>query len=490
MKNNSSLLSFNRRDANFVSLKIGSIFFVIMAAIVALIFGFVSAIFPWWWIVAIILSILFIFIGFTYPLVALIAVIAISSRLIPDTFLPSIRLLGGTIPSSDMALFATFIFCFFKYNSEFSFTKQALSPLAIPLFVVLLLLLFSVFRAVFEIRLPLKDILGESRHFLYWLLIPLIALTCSDRQRFKFIVFGFLFVAFLFSIGQILQGFLGVNVFGRELTSLETLGSINSDVTRSMTSGTHIIVWGFLFVLALFANRIGFSKTLIILCIFTGAGIFLTYGRAVWGGTFLAVLFLCWKLGTKKMLRSVGLIAIVAVFGLSAMLAIKPGAIEGAMQRLFSVEEEVSHGSSLGWRFYENKMAWAAIQRSPLLGIGLGAPYRPPAKSDVTAEQVRYVHSAYIYLTLKTGIIVFMSVIFLIFKILHLTYIQTRSNDLFISSVAIASFAAMIEYFLACITQPELMQTPGIAFLATLAGLMCAANYLNQKNLTKGKLTS
>ncbi|MEI2615206.1 MAG: hypothetical protein V9G21_09215, partial [Methylotenera sp.] len=104
------------------------------------------------------------------------------------------------------------------------------------------------------------------------------ALACTDKQRFKFVVYGILAVAFLFSLSQIIQGFFGVNISGRHLSNLETLGQVSGDVTRSTTPGIHIIVWGFLFVLILFANRVRFSAWLIILGMILFAGIFLTYG--------------------------------------------------------------------------------------------------------------------------------------------------------------------------------------------------------------------
>ncbi|PPD54705.1 MAG: hypothetical protein CTY12_02565 [Methylotenera sp.] len=459
--------------------KSGSIFLAVIVIFISLFFGVAAVIFPWWWIAAIVLSVVFIFIGFTYPLVALIALVGVASHLIPHALLPTIRVLGGTVPASDMALFAAYVFCLLKYNRNTVAAKQALSTIIIPLILVLTLLFFSVARSAILVHLPMKDILGESRHFLYWLLIPLIALACADKARFRFVVFGILALAFLFSISQIVQGFFGVSVSGRQLASLETLGQVSGDVTRSTTPGIHIIVWGFLFVLVLFTNRVKFSAWLILLCMILFAGIFLTYGRMVWAATVMAVMFLCWKLEFKKLIRALRMLAIVGVLGLGSVLVLKPSAIEGAIQRLFSVEDEVSHGSSLGWRFYENEMSWIAIQQSPLIGIGLGAPYRPSAKSDANPEQVRYVHSAYIFLILKTGLVVFSALLYLIFRILQMTYKLTRSRDAFIAGFAIASFAAMLEYFIACFTQPELMQTAGIAFLATIAGLVCAATYLN-----------
>ncbi|MEI2615205.1 MAG: hypothetical protein V9G21_09210 [Methylotenera sp.] len=127
-----------------------------------------------WWIAAIVLSVVFIFIGFTYPLVALIALVGVASHLIPDAILPTISVLGGTVPASDMALLAAFVFCLLKYNRHTEAAKQALSTIIIPLILVLTLLFFSVARSVIQVNLPMKDILGESRHFFYWLLIPLL----------------------------------------------------------------------------------------------------------------------------------------------------------------------------------------------------------------------------------------------------------------------------------------------------------------------------
>lgn len=455
-------------------------FLILGVLFLSVIFGFASAVFPWWWIVALILAFTFFIVGVGYPTLATLALVAISSKLIADSFLPSLPFLGGTMPFSDVGLFAVSGFALIKFYSDRSKVPLALKPIKTPLIIIFLVLLFSVLRALIELRLPIKDVLGESRHFLYWLLIPLIILVTSNRSRMKFFVYGLLVIAALFSVGQILQGVFGINVFGRELTELDTMGNVSSNVLRSMTSGIHLIVWGFIFVTMLFIYKVKNNFLLIFLCGLLGAGIFLTYGRAIWGGLAIALFLLSFKVGIKRFSRASIMYGIVGVLGVSAMLAIKPAAISGAVDRLFSVESEVEKGSSLAWRYYENEISWAAIKNHPILGIGLGAAYRPHMRSDVTAEQVRYVHSAYMYVTLKMGALAMAAIIWLLVTVFALAIRLSRSKDVFIAVFSLASIGVLIEYSLACITQPELMQTPGITLLAVIVALLCSANYINQ----------
>lgn len=455
-------------------------FLIIGVLLLSVIFGFASAVFPWWWIVALILAFTFFIIGVGYPTLATLALVAISSKLIADSFLPSIPFLGGTLPFSDVGLIAVSGFALIKYYSDRSKVLLAAKPVVVPIIVIFLIFLFSILRALIELRLPIKDVLGESRHFLYWLLVPVVILVTANRSRMHFFIYGLLIIAALFSVGQILQGVFGINVFGRELTELDTMGNVSSNVLRSMTSGIHLIVWGFMFVTMLFIFKVKSNVLLILLCGLLGAGIFLTYGRAIWGGVVIALFLLSFKVGLKRFSRVGIMYGIVGILGISAMLAIKPAAISGAVDRLFSVESEVEKGSSLAWRYYENELSWAAIKSHPILGIGLGAAYRPHMRSDVTAEQVRYVHSAYMYVTLKMGTLAMAAIIWLLVTVFALAIRLSRSKDVLIAVFSLATIGALIEYVLACITQPELMQTPGITLLAVMVALLCSANYINE----------
>jgi len=225
---------------------------IVFVVLTSIVFGVAAAIFPWWWMIAIVLSIVFIYIGFSIPIIGLIGILAIICNLIRETFLPSLHILGGTIKAADLALIITCISCLLRYHSYLSAAKLAIKPLIVPLMLMFFLIGVSIFQAIILFHLPIKDILGESKNFIYWLLLPLFALACLDQRRFKYAVVGLLVIAFLFSLGQIAQGVFDINVYGKRFESLETLGQVSSGVTRSVTNGIHILVWAFLFVIILF----------------------------------------------------------------------------------------------------------------------------------------------------------------------------------------------------------------------------------------------
>ncbi len=446
----------------------------ITIVITSIVLAMLIVIFPWWLLTSVLLCIVFLVIGFNSPIASFLVTIAITCNLLPEYLLPSVGVGGGKVAAADLALVFTVFTCLFHYQKSNTDFRKAFKKVLIPFLLVIAAFFLSIVYSAAVLHTPIKDVLGESKHLFYWVIFPLSVYIGMDAKRFEKVVYGLVAVALVFSLGQIIQGLFGIHVMGgRALQDLETMGHY-SDVKRSTTSGIHLIVWSFIFLTSLLIHKRIKAALIIPMILLTLAGILLTYGRMIWAGTFLALVVVFFKVGFKQAFKAISILSILGVIGLGAVLAVKPAIITSAVDRMFSVNDEVSHGQSLAWRFYENGIAIEKIQDSPILGIGLGATYRPPAKSDVTPEQVRYVHNAYLFMIMKMGLVVFVCFMAFIFTCIYWLNSSCKSTNKFHSNYSIVTVSILFEYFMTCMTQPELMQSSGIAFIATLLGLSVA----------------
>jgi hypothetical protein len=130
----------------------------------------------------------------------------------------------------------------------------------------------------------------------------------------------------------------------------------------------------------------------------------LTYERTFWVAAVLGMLFAILRSGRGK--RAKALVAgVVSVSFLLAMLAIlSPTDFTAARERLLSLGQ-YSNDNSVRTRLLETNHVIAAIDRSPVLGSGLGATiFWGQAWNDVPPEATWYAHNGYLWVAWKMGV--------------------------------------------------------------------------------------
>jgi O-antigen ligase len=100
-----------------------------------------------------------------------------------------------------------------------------------------------------------------------------------------------------------------------------------------------------------------------------------------------------------------------------------------------------------------------------------------PAYFKGTILQVDTAHNAFIEFFLDNGIILFLIMIFYIFKLLKLAWYNVKAIN---SDVGWALFVSIICYFIATISGRNIYPTPQNMFLFPIIALM--VNYLRCKN--------
>ena len=435
--------------------------------------GLMVAVLPYWFVIAVaVVPIFFLLVAWRIEY-GVLAVLALVSGILHEAFLPSLSFLRA----GDLSFFAVVAITIASgYTLSKGFQRSELK-LWIPVVAFLLLVPVSVVHAYFLLGVSPKDVFGEGRHLMFLLLFPLTVAVLNTKERVRRFILGLLLLGVLFSLGQIVQSFFHVRIFGDSgrLVIAQTLDVKSYDATISNTGGLNIII------LVLFTSAGWYVlkeiKTFKFLSLSAvcAVGILLTFGRTTWGVTLLGLVVVTHLLGLRKSGPMLVWSLVGSSLALALLIAFKPAMLDALVVRATSVEKEIEYGSSAAWRYYEAEQVLPQIAANPVLGLGLGAAYRRPARSDALPEQVRYIHNGYLYMASKLGVPALALVVWGVGMILKWSWRGARTEqDPRSRGVHAAICAGVLGVLLASITEPHLMRDSSLAFLGVLAGLTVA----------------
>jgi len=454
-------------------------------AFVAVLAGLMVSVLPYWFIIATATVPLFFALAAWRIEYGVLAVLALASGIVDEAFLPAL----SPLRAADLAFFAV---CAIVVVSGSNLSK-GFHPgewkLWIPFTAFLLLVPVSVIYAHFFQDVALKDVLGEGRHLMYLLLLPMVVAVLTSRERIHRFIVGLLFLGLLFSVGQMVQGIFHVRIFGDagRLFTAETLGVKAYGITSSSTVGINLVVFALCMVATWYALKKIRAITFLLLSAAFAIAILFTFGRTTWGMTLLQMGVVVGLLGLRKS----GTMLIWSMVGLSlafgALIAVKPAMLDALVVRATSIEREIESGSSAAWRYYEVAEVTPVIVASPILGIGLGAAYRRPAPSDTFREQVRYIHSGYLYMVSKLGVPALSLFLWCLLVVLTWSWHGARNEiDAERRGAHAAIGAGIVGLLLAAVTEPHFMRDASIAYLGVLLGLATVLRRTARLSTTTG----
>ena len=440
-------------------------------ALVAVLAGLMVSVLPYWLIIAAATVPLFFALVTWRIEYGVLAVLALASGIFDETFLPTL----SPLRAEDLAFFAV---CAIVAASGSSFSK-GFQPsewkLWMPFCALLLLLVpVSVVYGHFFQGVALKDSLGEGRHLMYLLLMPMVVAVLTSQERIHRFIVGLLVLGLLFSAGQVAQGIFHIRVFGDagRLVTAETLGIKAYGATISSTLGINLVVLALCMVAAWYALKKVGAVTFLLLSAVFAIAILLTFGRTTWAMTLLELGVVVGLLGLRKSAPMLIWSMVGMSLAFAALIAVRPAMFDALVVRATSVEREIDSGSSAAWRYYEAAEVTPQIVENPILGIGLGAAYRRPAPSDTFAEQVRYIHSGYLYMASKLGVPALLLFLWCLLVVLAWSWHGARNeSNAERRGVHAAIGAGIVGLLLASVTEPHFMRDASLACLGVLLGL-------------------
>jgi O-antigen ligase len=381
---------------------------------------------------------------------------------------------------------------------------------------------FALFSALFALsyqRVSTALVIGELRPALYCAGCAIATATLVRRQQMKILLVG------LFAIADLTAGVVIRDQFPGVSSSLGTTplpGNWQISLVDGMSGGFgsvrvvpagHVLVYlmaNVAFCLLIRPPRISGARVLFALqSAILGVSLLLSYTRAQWVASGIAVLLICAFLprATKGKLGNVLFIVIpvLAVFGwiVGSQIAPTDGGLlpEALSSRITSIvtPTDTLSTDSLAWRLFENEQATASLINHPILGVGLGNDYRSITLFQGEANGVRWnlggdgrltrwVHNSYFYVAVKMGILALGA--FFVFCLAFLVggtrayFSMPDSPEKFVTLAIVSSFAGLLEWviFEAHLMLPGSMMTVGL-----MVGIVSAMNptWLVVKNVTR-----
>jgi len=352
------------------------------------------------------------------PEIALLGILIATSSIVFEDRLPLIPIGIGSLHIPDVFLLASLGLIILRWLVEPDF-KIVRTPLDCPLLIFYGVALLSTLRAIFQSSVEAQTGVRAIRIVSYYLTFFIVTnLVRQDRQR-RFLLRGLFFLANIVAVAMVIQFLLGksVPVLPGRVETLLTQGTRYGGITRILPPGQSLILVAFIVTsVTLILDRFRPIDMLRILqWSLLGLALVLTFSRASWMGTTLALFLLAYLLRRQGGQRLVGL-GLVVTFLAAMILLVVLARPESQVARLASSSIErlstVMGGklfmdSSFRWRYAEYEYALPQVVSHPLLGLGLGARYRPfDARLDYEFFDGRaYVHNGHLWVLLKTGLL-------------------------------------------------------------------------------------
>lgn len=208
--------------------------------------------------------------------------------------------------------------------------------------------------------------------------------------------------------------FVGLYVLARnlleyrsDLANAEALWQIAA--SRAIANESLLMIPA-LFSVALFLRTKSWQGRAFFLATVLGlfAGLILTQSRAYWVAFFFGagITFLFVPVKDKVRMLTVGILSAAGIFTLAYVVLGEYLllVLSGLLDRFLTLETAVTKDISLINRFLEAQGVWEHIKVNPILGYGMGVPYRFFNITYLYSEEKTFVHNGYVALWFKFGI--------------------------------------------------------------------------------------
>ena len=443
---------------------------------VAIVLGALSSVLPPVMMLVALVALVMIGISVTRPYLGLIAALMLIFEVIPEDYQPGV----GKLRAYDVMVVLLTAFVVLRTLSRSESVLKHLGSMIWPLAYLFACLGISIFYVKYYS--PNEFMLSEARAQFIWLLLPLAVMSVDSRARFKHFMIGIIFIALVVALYVSLESLFQFKFMGeKRIMPLDVFG--NSDIVRSTAGGgIYILTFALLLCINMMLERQLKLWAGIPLVLMLCLGLAVQYGRGVWIATTIGLLIsACVYRGWSGLFR----VAVAGVLGVSlflgGMAVVKPRVAQALVERATGIGDELESGGSFGFRKMENRYALAAIEKHPIVGVGIGGIYKP----TVTAagwgwlNETVYIHNSWLWFPLKLGLIASLVPFVFILCFCREIYRGIRHSGgradgarWFVGAIA----GAFVVPIVASYTQPEWADPQGIAALATL--IACALLYI------------
>ena len=413
--------------------------------------------------------------AFIRPEIVILLILAFTLGLVPSRFNQYVNVGLGRLQLTDLMLLLMLGILVFRLVADKSFTFKK-TPFDILLAIFTITIVIGAIVAVTNHGARFKDTTYDARILIgYLIFFPVVNLV-RKKNQLDILIKGILVITLLVTASMIVQV-----VLGRSLSIMDPLyQQSEGGLIRFFHPGTYAIFPVLMILvchLALEKNnkyRLASIFSIFLLC----GGLVLTMNRnlLVSGAISLAILFVLLygeelsQFGYNVLIMAVILTGVLLMFkitGSDSPIMQYPTAFLSRIANMFSISSLFSPTETLNWRVRETGYAWQYIKSSPLLGIGLLTPYRPAFfQGDPLTG---YMHNAYLWFWLRTGLLGLLSFLGLSFLFLFRGFVSWRKiSDRFLSSVVLGFLLAYLSMMISNFVAPSFIQSGSISIYAVM----------------------
>ncbi len=395
---------------------------LILAVLAGVALGAVSLVLSPLWTMVGIAGIVIVLVAIKWPELSILAVIAALCTILPDEQMPVINLGPGRLYVTEPIVLGLYAVVVVRWLVDRSF-RLVRTPLDLPLILFYIWAIGSTIIAIVNKTVEPAAYIPEIRVVSYYLLFFLMTNLIREKGQLETLIKGFFFLATVVAAAMIYQYTLGTSVafLSGRVEVLETAGTVSRDVTRiTDTSGEGIITLAFILKSVLLMTKsikVKRIPSLVQWALF-GVAMVMSFNRTHWAVSAMIILATVLIVRGEMRQRLLKWILIfvyllpLAAIPLMVMPNTKAGKLASAtiarVDTLVSPEsyEAGSTTSTIRWRDFEYQYGFQQIQKNPVLGLGLGAEYRPMVFGidDEYFDGRGYTHNAHLWLAVKTGL--------------------------------------------------------------------------------------
>lgn len=326
------------------------------------------------------------------------------------------------------------------------------------------------------------EVLGPTKTFLFWLLVLPIASELRSADDVDWLERVVLTIAIAAAGLVLVLAAVGIGIPSGEVTGITSLG-VYSDATRYRPAALQLIFLAS-FLLAhrastsgwSFPRGIGMALLLLVQAI--------SFNRSTWVALAACLtLYALFRPGPRKPVIGLAtVLVLVSVAAVSLALAgtgvLGPAAETVALRARSVVDSSVFEERSQQLRNKESAVAIAAIQRSPLLGVGLNQPFGARAAYYSQAGGVRLysdtllLHNTYLKLWLETGAAGMVALLVLALATLRVVRTHMRTLPARMGSRSFAAGLCLLGFAMQAVYQTKLYHRPTLIAVSAALGLI------------------
>jgi O-antigen ligase len=353
------------------------------------------------------------------PEIALLGLVTLTSSFFTPETVPSIDIGSRTLYLTDGVLVALLALIVLRRMAEPNF-RISRTPLDWPLLAFYSVIMLSTVVAILQGSLTLSYSLRDIRTVNYYLAFFAVTNLVREDRQLRFLVKGLLALATIVAAVTIAQFVLGgsITLLPGRVETLYTGATSYGGITRIVSPGRSLMMVSFITTTAILVlngfrpiSLLGFLQWALV-----GMAVVVTFLRSYWATLGASLLILAYLVRGQDRKRLFGW-GLVVLF--SAVVVLLPAMddprsqvarlVNASLVRLGTLASgETLQEASLQWRYVENHYALRQIASHPLLGLGLGARYRPwDPRIDYRGmlwDATRFIHNGHLAVLLASGV--------------------------------------------------------------------------------------